>query len=141
MDGVEEKNNNICKEIKSLSILERSFYSQFLCSNLWFFSEVFESNLSSTLFYFHLQTLSFNPTYYSLGFCKEKYFKREFVVFWSPSDYCTCGYTTSGLEEYDWGVGYSLVIVILCEYFSGSKIILSIYTLTTRLHCAPQTLI
>ena len=103
--------------------------------------------------------------------------KREFVVFWSPSDYCTCGYTTSGLEECDWGVGYSLVIVILCENYSGSEIllgeggdvelgariskqislfaigllvpfsfysfilILSIYTLTIRLHCAPQNLI
>ena len=133
-----------------------------------------------SLFYFiffHLQTLSFNPTYYSLEFCKEKFFKREFMVFWLPNDCCTCGYTTSGLEECDWGVGYSLVIVILCRYSSGSEIflgegrdvelssrtskqisvfaigllvfltfysfilLLSIYTLTTKLHYAPQTLI
>ena len=116
--------NNYCKDFKIWIFLKEVFYSQFLCSNLCFISEVFESNLSSTLFYFHLQTLSFNPTYYSLGFCKEKFFKREFVVFWSPSDYCTCGCTTSGLEECDWGVGYSLVIVIICENSSGSEILL-----------------
>ena len=46
------------------------------------------------------------------------------MVFWSPSHYCTCGYTTSGLEECDWGVGYSLLIVILCGNSSGSKILL-----------------
>ena len=68
--------------------------------------------------------MSFNPTYYSLGFCKEKFFKREFVVFRSQRDYCICGSTTSGLEECDWGVGYSLVIVILYGNSSGSKIFL-----------------
>ena len=124
MVGVEVNYNNYCKDFKVWVFLKEVFYSQFLCSNLWFTSEVFESNLSSTLFYFHLQTLSFNPTYYSLGFYKEKFFKREFVVFWSPSEYCTCGYTTSGLEECDWGVGHFLVIVILCGNSSGSEILL-----------------
>ena len=53
----------------------------------------------------------------------KKVFKREFVVFWSSSDYCICGFTTSGLEECDW-VGYSLVVVILCGSSSGSEILL-----------------
>ena len=112
------------KDFKVWVFLKKVFYSQFLCSNLWFTFEVFESYLSSTVFCFHLQVLSFNPTYYSLGFCKERFFKREFMVFWSPCEYCTCDYTTSGLEECDWGVGYSLVIVILCKNSSGSKILL-----------------
>jgi len=30
--------------------------------------------------------LSFKFIFYSTGFCKRVFFKREFVVFWSPKD-------------------------------------------------------
>ena len=177
MDGVEENHNNIYKRNQSLSILKEVFILSFCALISDFSLKFFESISLLHCFIFHLQTLSFNPIYYSLGFCKEKFFKREFVVFWSLSDYCICDFTTSGLDECDWGVGYSLVVVILCGSSSGSEIllgesgdvelvartskqisvfaigllilftcfpfilILSINTLTTRLHYAPQTLI
>ena len=93
------------------------YYFQKFFESFWFLKSLF-------CFYITYKTLSFNLIYYSLGFCKEKFFKREFVVFWSPSDYYICGSTTSRLEECDWGVGYSLVVVILCGNSSGSKILL-----------------
>ena len=141
------------------------------------FSKSFFILKISLLFLYHLQNLELQSYILFSRIFVKKIFKREFVVFWSSSDYCICGSTTSELEECDWGVGYSLVVVILCENSSGSEIllgeggdvelgartskqisvfaidllvfvtlysfilILSIYTLTTRLHCAPQTLI
>ena len=93
------------------------YYFQKFSESFWFLKSLF-------CFYITYKILSFNLIYYSLWFCKEKFFKREFVVFWSPNDYCICGSTTSGLEECDWGVEYSLVVVILCENSSRSKILL-----------------
>ena len=175
--GLRRITTTFAKKSKVWVFLKEVFILSF-CALISDFSLKFLNQNSLLLcFIFHLQTLSFNPIHYSLGFCKEKFFKREFVVFWSPSDYCICDSTTSELEECDWGVGYSLVVVILCESSSESEIllgeggdvelgartskqisvfaigllvlftcflfipILSIYTLTTRLHYAPQTLI
>ena len=112
------------KEIKAWVFLKEVFTLSF-CALISDFSLKFlDQNSLLLCFIFHLQTLSFNSIHYSLGFCKEKFFKREFVVFWSPRDYCICGSTTFGLEECDWGVGYSLVVVILSRISSGSEILL-----------------
>ena len=93
------------------------YYFQKFSESFWFLKSLF-------CFYITYKTLSFNLIYYSLGFSKEMFFKREFVIFWSSSAYCNCCSTTSGLEECDWGVGYSLVVVILCGSSSGSEILL-----------------
>ena len=105
-----------------MSFLEKELLFKFWAIKLKVFCKFFILKIS-LLFLYHLQNLELQSYILFSKVFQKKVF-QERVCGLLIIQCCNCCSTTSGLEECDWGVGYSLVVVILCESYSGLKILL-----------------
>ena len=97
---------SFCKIFKFLKAFKRVLSLVFVLKNLSYFWSFLSKTLSISFSFSTYNTWASSYILFYRDLVRERgFFKREFVVFWSPRDTCI----------QDCGVGYSGVIVILCE--------------------------